>query len=142
MRLHFVCDLQRSAEDEVQMVEPVRAVHVGEPLGVVDHGEAGVSHLPEALAHHVYVVDVEEVQLGALEKVSINQAWRVWVGSGYSGLDWRSEQICHVYIKEYRYTKPGRAVLDQKCLYWVVWVLWVLWPLRSPKRPQICICPG
>ena len=41
------------------------------------------------------------------------------------------------YRKEYRYTKPGRAVLDQKCLYWPPWALWVLWPLRSPKRGQI-----
>ena len=25
----------------------------------------------------------------------------------------------------------GGAVLDLKCLYWVLWVLWVLWPLSS-----------
>ena len=35
-----------------------------------------------------------------------------------------------VKTKEYRYTKPGRAVLDLKCLYWLVWVLWLLWSLR------------
>ena len=45
VRLHLVGDLERAAQDEVQMVEPVRAVHVGQPLGVVDHGEAGVAHL-------------------------------------------------------------------------------------------------
>ena len=62
----------------------------------------------------------------------------------------RSEQISDYvlcakpkgWFKEYRYTKPGRAVLDQKCLYWTLWALWVLWPLRSPKRRQIWICPG
>ena len=64
MRLHFVGNFEGAAEDEVQVVEPVRAVHVGQPLGVVNHGEAGVAHLPEALAHHVNVVYVEEVQLG------------------------------------------------------------------------------
>ena len=25
--------------------------------------------------------------------------------------------------KEYRYTKEGKAVLEEKCLYWVLWVL-------------------
>ena len=28
--------------------------------------------------------------------------------------------------KEYRYTKEGRAIPEEKCLYWVLWVLWVL----------------
>ena len=35
--------------------------------------------------------------------------------------------------KEYRYTKEGRAVPEEKCLYWVLWVLWVLWLLARGK---------
>ena len=37
----------------------------GTYLGVVDHREARVAHLAQALAHHVDVVDVEEVEFGA-----------------------------------------------------------------------------
>ena len=43
------------------------------------------------------------------------------------------------YCMEYKYlvsiflgyTKPGRAVPDQKCLYWVLWVLWEIAQMAS-----------
>ena len=46
------------------------------------------------------------------------------------GYVWAEDKVC---IKEYKYTKPGRAVPGQKCLYWVVWVLW---PLSSRLARQ------
>ena len=38
-----------------------------------------------------------------------------------------------IIVKEYRYTKEGRAIPEEKCLYWVLWALWVLWVLAGGK---------
>ena len=39
-------------------------------------------------------------------------------------------------IKEYRYTKPGRAVIPENCFYGFNWHLWRPWPVRPSKLPK------
>ncbi len=49
--LHLVRYLDSSAEDVMQMVQPMRVVHIGQPALVVNDWEADVLHL-EGKVHH------------------------------------------------------------------------------------------
>lgn len=94
--LHFVCDPQRSSQDQLQtqdqkhtnhfhcnifynvlsqpmghyahldVLKPMSGLQIGEPVGVLDIGVDNFLQLAERLPHHVDIVNIQENQLSVL----------------------------------------------------------------------------